>query len=254
MDPVLYQGCRITAKLGQSSHDMPYLNFISDDLLKIHVREVITAVTVAEGDAEKTLYKNVVDPFSAIFDAHFHQMTLSDWLVSEKARQIQKTMQNALGTFHQNILGSMDGWEDLGVGHVFDIRNRERRMIAEVKNKYNTTKGNHKVAIYDDLKNELSKPEYAGFTSYYVEIISQRRHKYDKPFTPSDNRSGRQRPEDERIRVIDGSTFYALASGTEDALKKLYSALPEVIADITRKPADVITSDPLFMTLFNRAF
>ena len=27
---------------------------------------------------------------------------------------MQKTLQNAFGTFYQNVIGSIDGWEELG--------------------------------------------------------------------------------------------------------------------------------------------
>lgn len=238
---------------------MPYLNFITDAALEKSIQHVLHVLTTAEADAEKKLHKNVVDPFSALFDAHVHEMTLTQWLVGEKARQIQKTMQNAVGIFHQSILGSMPGWENLGVGRVVDIRNENKQIIAEVKNKFNTTKGNHKTAIYDDMKERLAKPEHHNFTGYYVEIISSARKnsskkRYDKPFTPSDNTTGRQRPSCERIRIIDGRTFYDLASGEKDALKRLYQVLPKVMVDLTGKSAAKIVTDSLFTELFDKAF
>lgn len=41
-----------------------------------------------------------------------------------------------------------------------------------------------------------------------------------------------QRPLDERIRVIDGKTFYSMVGGTPTALRDLHRALPQVISDI----------------------
>jgi len=35
---------------------------------------------------ENTLYNNVVDPFSAIFEASFHKISLTEWTKVEKAR------------------------------------------------------------------------------------------------------------------------------------------------------------------------
>jgi len=229
------------------------LPFISNENLYIYVRKVLEVAQEASGLAEENFYSNVVDPFSAIFDALRQEIALADWIKQEKARQIQKTMQNALGKFHQSILGSMNGWEDLPTGHVIDIRNINKKIIAEIKNKHNTTKGSDKKSIYDNLNSQL-KADYEGFTGYYVEIIPKRKKSYNKPFTPSDNITKSRRPSNEKIRVIDGKSFYALASGQEEALKMLYIALPKVIADILGTDYEKITKDVLFIELFNKAY
>jgi hypothetical protein len=239
---------------------MPYkipskriLPFISNKKLYNHVKEVLDIAQQASDLAVKNLYSNVVDPFSAIFDALRQEITLINWMDQETARQIQKTMQNALGDFHQAIIGSMHGWENLSVGHVVDVCNVKRKIIAEVKNKYNTTKGSDKKSIYDNLNSQLSTV-YKGFTGYYVEIIPKGRLPYNKVFTPSDNVTQTRRPVNERIRVIDGKSFYALASGHQEALKMLYVILPKVISDILGVDYRNVTKDALFMELFNRAY
>lgn len=229
------------------------LPFISNKNLYNHVKEVIDIAQQASDLAVKNLYSNVVDPFSAIFDALRQEITLIDWIEQETARQIQKTMQNALGDFHQAIIGSMNGWEDLSVGHVVDVRNVKRKIIAEVKNKYNTTKGSDKKSIYDNINSQLMTV-CKGFTGYYVEIIPKSKRSYNKVFTPSDNITQQQRPVNESIRVIDGKSFYALASGHQEALKMLYTVLPKVISDILGVDHKNVTKDALFMELFDRAY
>lgn len=237
---------------------MPYLDFISDEKLIHCVMKVVHALENAERDAEKKIYSNAIDPFSAVFDAHLHGLTLNDWLTTETVRQIQKTMQNALGVFHQDILGSINGWQDLGVGGVIDLVNDNKRMIAEIKNKYNTTKGNHKVKIYDDIKGLLLTAEYKGYTGYYVEIIPKGKKAYDKPFVPSDNtvkdKQSKRRPENPCIRVIDGATFYDHASGKTGALRALYSVLPKVIQDQTGRSNQKIMDDPLFFGIYHETY
>ena len=58
---------------------------------------------------------------------------------------------------------------------------------------------------------------------------------YDKPFTPSDNRTHQRRDAREDIRVIDGKSFYELATGDSEAIKKLYNVLPAVINNLLSK-------------------
>ncbi|HOW60258.1 MAG TPA: Eco47II family restriction endonuclease [Candidatus Moranbacteria bacterium] len=228
------------------------LPFIKNEDLYKHVKMVLNVAKNATNNAEKKIYSNVIDPFSALFDASNQNISLSEWIKQEKSRQTQKTLQNAIGEFHQNILGSMSGWENLKTGSVSDLSNKNKKIIAEVKNKYNTTKGNHKTAIYDDFK-KLLKKDYKGYEAYYVEIIPKGRNVYNKPFTPPDNRTGKRRPKNIKIKIIDGKTFYDLASGYPESLKQLYLALPTAISNVLGKKVNKVKSNE-FVALFKKAY
>ena len=228
------------------------LSFIKNEDLYKHVETVLIVAKNATIDTEEKLYDNVVDPFSALFDALSQAITLSEWIKQEKSRQIQKTLQNAIGEFHQNILGSIPGWLNLKTGSVLDLSNKKRKIIAEVKNKYNTTKGNHKIAIYDDFK-KLLDTDYKGFVAYYVEIIPKGKKSYNLPFVPSDNRKSKRRSKNENIRVIDGKSFYALAGSRKNGLRELYVALPIAIGDILKRPVRINASKE-FLSLFEKAY
>ncbi len=230
------------------------LSFIDDATLRSYAEEVLAVAKKAEEEVEEKIYSNVVDPFSALFDSLRQGLSLSKWLEKEKERQVQKTMQNALGKFHQKILGSIPGWEDMGTGGVVDIKNTGKKIIVEVKNKWNTTKGNHKINIYDDL-DSLLKADYKDYTGYYVEVVPKNKNPYNKPFTPPDNKQGgKRRPNNEKIRVIDGRSFYAIASGEENALRDLYMVLPRIIAGILGVSADLAEKDEKLTEILNQAY
>jgi hypothetical protein len=131
-------------------HKVQLLPFISNFDLYQAVEKVLYV-----SNFSVNIHRNVIDPFSALFDALRQDISVEQWLTQETMRQSQKTLQNAIGDFHQKILGSVVGWDDLGTGHIFDLKNDSEKIIAEIKNKHNTTKGNHKVAIYDDLKKTI---------------------------------------------------------------------------------------------------
>jgi hypothetical protein len=225
----------------------PLLPFISDEVLYEKTKPLVTLVEKTSEEQEQQMYRNTIDPFSALFDAAKQNITLSEWLNQEKSRQVQKTLQNAIGTFHQEILGSMPGWESLQVGGIIDVKNDQEKIVAEIKNKHNTTNSSSAEALYDHLSNVLNN-KYLGYTAYYVQIIPKSRREYNKPYIPS----GKQL--NEKIRVIDGKSFYAMASGHQDALKMLYMVLPKVISDILQRPTDNVTKDKLFMELFEKAY
>tara|TARA_B100000686_G_scaffold350719_1_gene447459 strand:+ start:2022 stop:2750 length:729 start_codon:yes stop_codon:yes gene_type:complete len=190
---------------------------------------IINAYKGRTGDVD--LYSNTLDCFSAVVDSVILDISLEDWLELEKQRQTQKTLQNIMGDIHQEALGSSGEWESLGVGKVVDLVNHKQKIIAEIKNKHNTTKGNHKVNVYDDLAELL--PRYPNYTGYYVEILPHARSKvYNSAFMPPDNRTKRKRPKNDRIRKIDGRSFYSLVTGYADALDQFYYALPSLVVEI----------------------
>lgn len=202
------------------------------DTLKDALRESITRVYAAQLE-QPDLYRNTLDCFSAAIDSVIQDISLEDWLNQERERQIQKTKQNAIGTLHEDVLGSIDGVENLPTGQIIDIVSHKHKIIAEIKNKHNTTKGNHKVAIYNDLAKALE--DYKGYTGYYVEILPAGRNSYNVPFTPSDNKVNKKVQLRKDIRRIDGRSFYALLTGVDNAIDELYKELPSLVAEIVEE-------------------
>jgi hypothetical protein len=210
---------------------MPFLPFISDESFEKIVCELLKTAKEAKETAEKNFNKNVIDPFSALFEMSGFGINGKTWEVNEKTRQAQKTLSNAIGKFHQTFLGSVGNWENLGTGNVIDLINREKGIIAEIKNKYNTVKGSDKIVVYKDLHERVmpKNSEFKGFTAYYVEIIPKSPKAYDHPFVPSNKAEGARCAENPLIRVIDGKSFYKKVTGEPFALELLFDSLPLVI-------------------------
>jgi len=209
------------------------------DNLKRAIKNTVVRLYQAQ-NIELDLYRNTLDCFSASLDALVQGITMEQWLAQEKERQVQKTKQNAIGTLHEDIMGSLAGVENLPVGNLIDIVCHDKKIIAEVKNKHNTTKGNHKVQIYRDLSQALQGLE--GYTAYYVEILPKGAKSYNEPFTPSDNQTSSRLPLRNDIRVIDGKSFYALLTGQVNALVELYMNLPKIVAEVILEEFGVRTS------------
>ncbi len=227
------------------------------DLLKDAIRTSVRRVYEAQ-IGKLDLYRNTLDCFSAAIDSVAQGISLDDWMKQEKERQVQKTKQNAIGTLHEEVMGSIPGVERLPVGNLIDIVYPAKSLVAEVKNKHNTTKGNHKVQIYRDLAKAVS--ERPGYTGYYVEVLPKNGTSYNEPFTPSDNQTGTRFPSREDIRRIDGRSFYTLLTDHNCALAELYSALPAIVAEILNEefdinlPSEPVTSSAAYDFNFNRAY
>jgi len=215
---------------------MPHLNWISDPVLTKAVSSLLATARAAKNKAEKMFGSNVIDPFSAIFEMAGFEMTYDEWIISEKSRQAQKTLQNFVGEFHQALLGSCTGWENMGRGNIIDLYNMNKNIVAEIKNKFNTISGGKLADLYWSLESAVMNKTsiYKEFTSYYVVIIPDSPERFDKPFTPSDKEKGQKCPKNELIRYMDGASFYDLVTGDQNALENLFDILPLVISEITK--------------------
>jgi hypothetical protein len=83
----------------------------------------------------------------------------------------------------------------------------------------------------------------------------------DKCFTPSDSKkkdgkkkTGKRMPKSNNIRIVDGYTFYGLATGIDDALTKLYLSIPDVLLKIDNNSSVKIKDTILFKELFDKAY
>lgn len=210
---------------------MAYLPFISDEDFLKHVASVLDVGIKKNLEADETFHRNVIDPFGPIFESAVKEISLNDWVKQEKQRQGQKTLQNAIGSFHQNILGSVPGWNNLDTGEQYDLVNDQKTIIAEIKNKYHTVKGSDEIGYYKGLDNLVNNKngQYNGATAYFVRVIPKNPTPFDVPFTPSDNEKGKRAPVDANIRDIDGRSFYALVTGVDDALDQLHEQIPHAI-------------------------
>lgn len=213
---------------------MSKLNWITDHDLSSAVQNILLIAKNAKMESTKNFGKNVVDPFSAIFEMAGFGMSYNEWVINEEARQAQKTLQNFIGEFHQIILGSCTGWTDLKVGNIIDLYSAENKIIAEVKNKFNTVSGGKLAELYWSLETAVMNKTsiYKNYTAYYVSIIPKKSGRYNKPFTPSDKEKGQKCPENILVREIDGASFYTLVTGEVDALENLFDVLPEVIFEL----------------------
>ncbi|OCX50676.1 hypothetical protein BEL04_23200 [Mucilaginibacter sp. PPCGB 2223] len=232
---------------------MGKLKWITDEDIIRAVESILITAKKAKSDATKNFAKNVVDPFSAIFEMAGFNLTFDGWLVTEEARQAQKTLQNFIGEFHQTILGSCDGWEDKKRGNIVDLTSEKYKVVAEIKNKHNTISGGKLADLYWSLESAVMNKTsiYKSYTAYYVAIIPKTSKRFNRLFTPSDKEKGQRCPANVLVREIDGASFYELVTGDKYALQDLYKILPAVIEEVSS--IDSLDREKL-IKLFNIAY
>ena len=173
------------------------------------------------------------DPFSTLTQAVLFDQSIESMMAFEKLRGINKSISNAVGNWHQAVLGLAEGWENLGSsGGVVDLfvssSEAKRAMAVEVKNRYNTIKASDEKKVWDTL-DTLARAN--GTTSYIIQIVPKTPERYDRPWKVSG------RDERDHVRCCDGVTGYAWAFGRENALIELYEAFPKILADVRHKPS-----------------
>lgn len=224
------------------------LSWISREDLTACVQNVVKRSNKLKPDKE-----NIIDPFSALFDMAITGMNYKEWRISERRRQQQKTLQNAIGDFHQEVIGFIKGWQNQKVGRVIDVINPTEKIYAEIKNKFNTIKASDRDKVFRTMLTLQSKAgKYEGYTCYLVEILCKSH--FDKEFTPSSNITGTTATGLPTVREIDGVTFLAKVTGSPTAFQDLHNTLPLILQLVVPTfDAKSRMADPMFKEFLAQA-
>jgi hypothetical protein len=201
-----------------------YVNFISDEHLLLCVGNLHNAYAKAKNNITKrNFYSNKVDTIKLTFDANFNGIDQESLIQAEVLRQIDKSINNSIGTFHEQILGGIEGFE-VGILSGFDIKAKDDTLFADIKNKHNTMNSSSSESLFQKLKGYADN--YKKAKCYWVQILAK--SSFNELWQGEIN--GKEYSHS-RVYKISGDQFYALLSGQEDALFQLYRALPIAIKD-----------------------
>lgn len=203
---------------------MPYtLDYISRDDLKTHTKETIMHYLRNSQNYDlKKFNKNIIDPIKLLFDQKVYNVQDEQLVTEEIRRQLDKSNNNAIGYFHQNLFKYIEGCVVPEYG--FDIiYNNE--IFVELKNKHNTMNSASSQKTYIKFQHQLLENDRA--TCYLVEIISKE---------SADNNwkiklDGRNM-DHSRIRRCSIDKFLEMITGDHFAFKKLCDILPEIINEV----------------------
>jgi hypothetical protein len=201
-----------------------YINFITDEHLLTCIGNLHKAYVKAKNNiTKKNFYSNKVDTIKLTFDSKFNNIDEEKLIQSEILRQIDKSINNSIGTFHEQILGGIKGYE-AGNLSGYDIKATDNTLFADIKNKHNTMNSSAAEALFQKLKRYAD--DYKQAKCYWVQILAKgsfcelwRGDINGKEYSHS------------RVYKISGDHFYSLLSGQKDAMFQLYKTLPSAIKD-----------------------
>ena len=201
-----------------------YVNYISDEHLLLCIRNLHNSYLKAKNEVtRKKFYKNKIDTIKLTFDSKFNDIEEEDLIQAEILRQIDKSINNSIGTFHEQILGGVEGYET-GFLSGYDIKAKDNSLFADIKNKHNTMNSSSAESLYQKLQRYADDNKQA--TCYWVQILAKR--SFNERWTGDIN--GKQYNHT-RVFKISGDQFYALLTKQENAFHRLHRILPIAIDD-----------------------
>lgn len=205
-----------------------YLSFISDEHLLSCIENLHNSYLKAKANVSKVkFYKNKIDTIKLTFDAKFNNLDEETLIKTEINRQIDKSINNSIGTFHEQILGGITGFE-MGNLSGFDIKASDDTLFADIKNKHNTMNSSSSESLFQKLAKYADS--YKQANCYWVQILAK--NSFHESWFGEIN--GKEYSHS-RVYKISGDQFYKLLTGKDNAFFELYQILPKAISDYLSK-------------------
>lgn len=221
--------------------EMTYsLKFIRQKDFEKHVVEAVEQYKHCLRSIDlKEFNKNIIDPIKLLFDKNVFKQEFEDIIRFEIQRQRDKSNNNIIGYFHQNIFKYIknctvpnEGWDV--------IYNGNKRYYVEMKNKHNTMNSSSSAKTYIRFQNHLLNAEdKEDSICALVEVIAQKSQNIPWSITIDKQKQ----PENSKIRRISIDQFYAIVTGEKDAFKQLCFQLPKTIQKVISNHRNLIVED-----------
>lgn len=212
------------------------LSFITDENLFNHVKETVEKYRFKID--LKEFNKNIIDPIKLTFDSAIYSKNMKDLINDEINRQLDKSNNNHIGYFHQNIFKYIDdNWDVPENG--YDVVNPRDKIYVEMKNKHNTMNSSSSQKTYMRMQNTLLKDAEA--TCMLVEVIAK--NSQNKIWKISLDGI---KTEHCQIRRVSIDKFYEIVTQQRTAFKQLCDILPLVLKDVISS----LENDLIISTVF----
>lgn len=201
------------------------IDFIIEEDYKNHVETFYNKIV--DCTKKKTLSefnKKRIDPVKMLFSYYSSGKDENAIIEAELLRQRDKTINNFIGFFHQDMFRYIEGWDVPETG--FDIINKKDKIFVELKNKFNTMNGASSAKTYMNMQNKILEDDEA--TCMLVEVISRATKDGPWVITFDDKKKSHK-----NIRRVSIDKLYQIATGDEDAFYKVMKLLPKTLDEIS---------------------
>ncbi len=196
------------------------MNFISDEHLLICIGNLHNSYLKAKNNiSKKTFYTNKIDTIKLTFDAKFNDISEEDLIEAEILRQVDKSINNSIGTFHEQILGGIKGFE---VGNLsgFDIKAEDNRLFGLFL--FEPLPMNFEDAIFEKLAKQANIFKQAN--CYFVDFTSA--ESFNQKWVIETEESSVSH---KRVFKISADKFYELLTADSMAYNRLSNVISKLI-------------------------
>lgn len=218
------------------------IDFISKSYFKEHVLKTIEKYS----DNLKSINllkfnSNIIDPVKLTFDSKVYRKSLEQIIVEEIARQRDKSNNNAIGYFHQNLFSYLESCNVPKHGFDVIVELPTKRILVEMKNKHNTMNSSSAGKTYLKMQNHIlhNNKDFC----YLVEVIATKSQNIEWKISVDGEKISSP-----NIRRVSIDQFYSEVTGDSLAFKKICDYLPEIIEEILTERTEFI---PEADTVFN---
>lgn len=206
------------------------LNFISRTDFEEHVkRTLLKYEDVLQSINLEKFNHNIIDPIKLLFDKNVFDKNFDEIISLEINRQRDKSNNNLIGYFHQEIFKYIAYCEVPNSGWDVVFSNEEATYYIELKNKHNTMNSSSSAKTFMRMQNHiLNADDRDRSICALVEVIAKR--SIDTPWVVSID--GQRQSENAQIRRISIDKFYEIVTGDSQAFRKLCIQLPITIQSI----------------------
>lgn len=184
---------------------------------------------------------NIIDPIKMVFDKAIFNKSWEEKIEEEVIRQKDKSNNNQIGYFHQNIFsyisgcvvpsnGANGGWDvifESNEGIRLENGDIVHRIYAEVKNKHNTMNSSSASKTYIKMQKQLLKDDDCA--CFLVEAIAKKSQNSIWNSTIDGKKVAHN-----RIRRLSIDKFYAVVTGKQNAFYQICMALPNAIDEVLK--------------------
>lgn len=234
------------------------LNFISEKDFKEHVQATIMKYGEKLQSFDlKRFNNNLIDPIKLIFDKSVYKTSWEEIVNNEVFRQRDKSNNNDIGYFHQNIFSYFNGCEVPTAGWDVIYKNPDgiqmpdgdivHTIYVEMKNKHNTMNSTSSAKTYIKMQSQILDDDDCA--CMLVEAIAKTSQNI-KWTTKIDSKNVQHR----LIRRVSMDQFYSLVTGDEQAFYKMCMVLPRIIDKVVNEEVAVtVPADTVIQELRNVA-
>lgn len=234
------------------------IDFITELDLKKHIKKTIKYYGLKlESINLQKFNNNIIDPIKLIFDKYIYNISWEEVIKSEVHRQRDKSNNNEIGYFHQNIFnyinncmvpknGEAGGWDIIYKNDNILISNDTMvdTVYVEMKNKHNTMNSSSSQKTYIRAQNQILQNNKSA--CFLVEAISSKSQNIPWKIKIDGNKM-----ENNYIRRVSLDKFYELVTGDTNSFFKICMVLPQLIQDILKNEEIYTPNDTVYSEIVN---